>query len=478
MVANIASATATSTHRWFATALALLLLLSAAASVMVETLPLPVIPAFQPMIAAAVVLSGGVTAFLLFGQFVLSGVPSLALLSAAYLFVALMSAVYALIQEGVPSASHEFLASPNSAVWIWYFWHFGQLSFLVAFAVVHARFPRSMLAERKGSLWPLGMVLATSSLAAALTLLATLGEASLPSLIGPAGIGLSYAAIVADCLGLAVFLAITASRTLLQLWLALALLAATLEAALLPHSPVFSLPWYWAGLNGLFAGASVLLVVCHEMTVLYGRLDELNRRLGQLASVDRLSGLPNRRQFDQRLTLEWRRALRDRAAISVAMIDIDWFKLFNDTYGHLQGDQCIRRVAAAIAACARRPADLAARYGGEEFAVIMAGSDETGAEQLAQRIAAAVRAEQIPHEKNAVTGIVTVSVGIATHRPRLGDHKSWLVEAADHALYEAKGTGRNRVVAGQCVPGIVPGVLASRLDDEEDGDDADAAGAG
>jgi len=190
-----------------------------------------------------------------------------------------------------------------------------------------------------------------------------------------------------------------------------------------------------------------------------------------------LSRLANRRLFDQRFSLEWRRAIRERAPISLAMIDIDWFKRFNDTYGHLQGDQCIRRVSAVIGGLARRPSDLVARYGGEEFAVIMGGTDESGAALLAGRIADSIRAERIPHELNEATGTVTVSIGVSTWRPSQGDHRSWLIEAADHALYEAKHAGRNRVLAGRCTPGIVPGVLVAEIGEEE-AEDPEIVGVG
>jgi diguanylate cyclase (GGDEF)-like protein len=473
MVANIASTAAAPAHRWVAAGMALLLLLIAVFAA-TEPISLPVIPAFQEMVAASVGLSGAVIAFLLFGQFMLSGVPSLALLAVCYLFGALMSVAYALIVQGMTPGASDFLADSGSAVWLWSFRHVGQLVLLIAFAAVQVRFPGPVAVGRRNTAQSLSMVLATGLGVMALTLLATVGLPLLPALTGPIGEHLADFVLVTDLVGLGLFVAIARLRTLLQLWLALALLAAAIEALLLPQAPPFSLSWYWAGLNGLFAGAGILFVVCHEMTVLYGRLDELNGRLEQLASIDRLTNLANRRQFDQRLALEWRRARRDRAAISVAMIDIDWFKLFNDTYGHLQGDQCIRRVAAAIAGCARRPTDLAARYGGEEFAVIMA-TGEAEAEQLAQRIATAVRAERISHEKNAATGLVTVSIGVATYQPRLGDHRSWLVEAADNALYAAKEAGRDRVMTGKVVPGIVPGVLAERMGDNEDPDETGMA---
>jgi diguanylate cyclase (GGDEF)-like protein len=462
MVANIASAAAQPAHRWFAAGLAVLLILSALLAWLGGTMALPILPAFQPMIVAAVMLSGAVTAYLLFGQFMLSGVAALALLAAAYQFNALMSGVHLLLLAG----------QPGGAAWTWHFWHFGQLLLLIGFALLQAVAPAATLPGRKHLVWPIGITLASVGVAAALALLAILG-----SPLWRSSDMLAPFAFAATLLGLLLFLAMTGARTLLQLWLAMALLASLLEAALTAVAPPFSLGWYCAGLDGLFAGASLLIAVGHEVTVLYGRLDDLNRRLEQLASIDRLSGLANRRLFDQRFSLEWRRAVRERAPISLAMIDIDWFKRFNDSYGHLQGDQCIRRVSALIAGLARRPSDLVARYGGEEFVVIMGGTDESGAALLAGRIAEAVQAERIPHATNEAAGIVTVSIGISTWRPRQGDHRSWLIEAADHALYAAKHAGRNRVLAGRCTPGVLPGALIAEIGAEE-AEDPEIAGVG
>ncbi|MBL7498795.1 diguanylate cyclase [Frankia sp. CNm7] len=170
-----------------------------------------------------------------------------------------------------------------------------------------------------------------------------------------------------------------------------------------------------------------------------------NERLEQLTVTDQLTGLANRRRLDEVLDAEWRRAGRQAAPIALAMVDVDYFKLYNDHFGHTTGDRCLRRVAACLARNTR-DTDLAARYGGEEFAVVMPGADLAVATRLARHLCTAVTDLAEPHPL-AADGIVTVSVGVTAITPAPGDDKTALVEVADAALYRAKHSGRNRVEA-------------------------------
>jgi len=180
-------------------------------------------------------------------------------------------------------------------------------------------------------------------------------------------------------------------------------------------------------------------------------LAEANRRLKALAGQDGLTGLANRRAFDEALAKEHRRAKREKAALSLVMIDVDHFKVFNDRYGHPAGDDCLRRVAAAIAETVRRPGDVVVRYGGEEFAVLLPDTDEAGAEVIAMRILEAVRGLKIRHEGNA-NGLVTISAGVASLVSAEFDGKpETLVQNADQALYCAKDSGRNTVIPASAV---------------------------
>jgi diguanylate cyclase (GGDEF)-like protein len=169
-------------------------------------------------------------------------------------------------------------------------------------------------------------------------------------------------------------------------------------------------------------------------------------RLRNLSLLDGLTGIANRRRFDQFLEMEWQRCSRNAQPLSLVMGDVDFFKAFNDGYGHGRGDECLRAVARVFAMALRRPADLAARYGGEEFVCVLPETDQEGARIVADQIMAQMEDLALPHAFSAVAGRVTVSVGVATaERPSLGRSWKTLAEEADLHLYEAKRRGRNRV---------------------------------
>ncbi|HEX3990819.1 MAG TPA: diguanylate cyclase [Acetobacteraceae bacterium] len=175
---------------------------------------------------------------------------------------------------------------------------------------------------------------------------------------------------------------------------------------------------------------------------------KLEGKLETLATVDGLTGLANRRRFDERLLEEWGRAYRERTNLSLLMIDLDHFKAYNDQYGHPAGDECLRAVAHVLAAEAKRTTDLAARYGGEEFALLLPNTDAAGCRRIGERVLREIRDLGIAHRLNFPSRIVTASLGGAICRPgveRSAGHAS-LVEAADHALYAAKDHGRNQVM--------------------------------
>lgn len=175
-------------------------------------------------------------------------------------------------------------------------------------------------------------------------------------------------------------------------------------------------------------------------------LGAANRRLEALSITDALTGLANRRRFDEVLAAEWQRAERPEPSLGAAMIDIDHFKLYNDRYGHRAGDLCLRRVAEALEGSIRQGTDLVARYGGEEFALILPDADIAITREVAARACAAVAALRIPNE-GAARGIVTVSIGIAASVPSPRATAEQLIEAADVALYQAKHNGRNQVAS-------------------------------
>jgi diguanylate cyclase (GGDEF)-like protein len=171
----------------------------------------------------------------------------------------------------------------------------------------------------------------------------------------------------------------------------------------------------------------------------------LRDRQTQLALLDGLTGLPNRRSFDATLGREWLRASRGHKPLALAMIDIDHFKAYNDSRGHLQGDDCLKQVAATLAAALVRPADFVARFGGEEFCCILPETSLTDALGVTERLRSHIENLQLPHGSSTVGPVVTISAGVASQFPTPEDDpKTWIGEA-DRLLYLAKQSGRNRV---------------------------------
>ncbi|MFP6798904.1 MAG: diguanylate cyclase [Pseudomonas sp.] len=167
--------------------------------------------------------------------------------------------------------------------------------------------------------------------------------------------------------------------------------------------------------------------------------------LRSFALLDGLTGVANRRKFDEELALDWRQCQREQAALSVILIDVDHFKRYNDRYGHLQGDAGLQAVAKALGSAIRRPYDLLARYGGEEFACVLPNTNLIDAVKIAECMQAAVRALKLEHLDSAVGQVLTVSLGVATIVPTAGTTSATVVAEADRQLYQAKQAGRARV---------------------------------
>jgi len=183
----------------------------------------------------------------------------------------------------------------------------------------------------------------------------------------------------------------------------------------------------------------------HELVQTLKQLETANQLLQHMSATDGLTGVANRRQFDGVLEIEWARASRNRLWLSLILVDIDCFKLYNDTYGHPAGDACLKTVASVLVGSIHRPEDMVARYGGEEFAVMLPGTELAGAAIVAKRIRARVESMEIAHARSEVSPFVTLSLGVAAAIPRKDNTVSALIAVADKALYEAKNEGRNRV---------------------------------
>ena len=207
---------------------------------------------------------------------------------------------------------------------------------------------------------------------------------------------------------------------------------------ILTASPYFGLDGELTGVVGSFKDIT-------ERKEAEAALQDANRELSRMATIDGLTQIANRRHFDACLEQEWRRLQRERLPLALILSDIDFFKHYNDYYGHQLGDDCLWSVAQAIEANVRRPADLAARYGGEEFAVILPNTDLKGGLCVAENIRRAVSELQINHSRSAVAAHVTMSIGISAVVPGGGGSIERLLQTADSALYQAKSEGRNCV---------------------------------
>jgi len=181
-------------------------------------------------------------------------------------------------------------------------------------------------------------------------------------------------------------------------------------------------------------------------------LQNANHKLDRLANLDGLTQIANRRFFDVALDREWKRLQREKGELALILGDVDFFKAYNDNYGHQAGDECLRRLAKVLENSIERPADIAARYGGEEFVLILPNTSIAGAAYLAESIRRSVVDLNIPHAFSSVADVITLSLGVATLVPQRSVTSAMLIALADAALYAAKNQGRNRVVRGSDLP--------------------------
>lgn len=187
----------------------------------------------------------------------------------------------------------------------------------------------------------------------------------------------------------------------------------------------------------------------HRLIAVSHELEKANSELQKLANADGLTGLANRRIIDEYLEKETARSIRSEHPIAVIMIDIDNFKLYNDNYGHIAGDSCLKKVSKVLKNTVRRPEDLVGRYGGEEFCVILPNTDMNGAAFVAERIRAEVEGLKIPHARSSSGSVVTLSIGIASRVPGSKSTATQLLSDADKALYQAKSDGKNQVARAE-----------------------------
>ncbi|AIO70438.1 sensor domain-containing diguanylate cyclase [Burkholderia oklahomensis] len=431
--------------------LALLTLLALVATAPRANLQLPAVGPFLPMCALTVFTTSAIAAFLLGSQFTVMRRPVLGALAGAYAFTAATVALQLLAFPGIFSPTGLLGARPDSAAWIWVFWHGGFPLLVVLALLTRYRLANRLNRTRHVGRWSAALIGGPVALGISLSLVAL--YADLPEPFDPffdnALLAAKPAAIVVWAINLgavAAVLLIGRMRTVLDVWLIVVVLACFTDASLnLLSTGRFSAGWYIARLFSMLTPGILVCALVWEVTMLYRRLFDAHASLVRTAAHDALTMVYNRSYFNEQFEKAFRHAHRHNQPIALVMVDVDHFKHYNDAFGHLQGDTCLVAVAAALSGVANRPNDFVARYGGEEFAVVLPGTDERGAATIAEQVRQSV--ERLRIAADMPPGYVTVSAGYATSSGNPFETPEALVAASDAALYRAKMLGRNVIAA-------------------------------
>jgi len=450
MQATLIQVSATQGQRWAALLAAAVLLCTAGLVLPYSTVQSLFVQPFMPIFATSVVIAEGLTAFLLWTQYRASGRLLFATLAGAYAFTSATAVFHLMIYPNVFSATGLLGASRQTAIWTWLIWRAG-FALLVTFALT-ARFcpPIENRTRRRacGALAIGGAIGVSVALCSA----AIAGRDRLPNLVLGTGayrhltagpVTLSAAAICIAALG--IYARATRLRTLMDLWVSVALLAGVVDVVLtLAAGQRYSVGWYGARIASMVSANAVLWMLMSETSRAYQKLADTHRTLQELSVRDGLTGVFNRAYFDERYPRELAAAIEAGYPLAVLLIDVDHFKDYNDAFGHLAGDECLRRIAHTLTAALPRQTDFVSRYGGEEFVVVLPGRDPLASSATAERLRQWVADMKLP-APSASPGWVTVSIGHASSRSHTDPRAEMLLAGADAALYAAKALGRNRV---------------------------------
>jgi diguanylate cyclase (GGDEF)-like protein len=436
---------ATSFQCYGALAVGLTLVFVALIAVLFGRGPGPVVKPLVPLAAGIWSLADLLTAFLLLAQFYVNGRRFLGLLAVAYAITGLIAWPYLCAFPGLFQTRAPTVADEQISIWLWSIWHCAFPVLIIIANTVDAALGR--VVSRREIRATTGMFASVPIvIVAATATVIILGRHALPHLVVAGHFDPGYRAIFLPAViglnGLACIVLLRPRRlTSLNVCLALAVFSALLDASLNLTSNAYSYAWDASKVITVFTSGVVLFMMLFDIAGIYGRLE-------RVANVDVLTSVANRRAFDQRMNDAFLGARRTGSSLSLLVIDIDFFKRYNDSFGHSGGDECLRGVAKAIAECVTRPLDFVARFGGEEFVVVLPDTPLHGVLTLAERIRSIVAELDVVQEGKAL-GRVTVSIGVSDVRDA--------GRVADRALYEAKRGGRNRVVLGRTDIASTPG---------------------
>ena len=428
-------------QHYCALAIAATLLVAGALALLFGLSQGPEIKPFIPLSATIWSLADLLTAFLLLAQFYVNGRMSFGCLAGAYAFTGFMTWPYLAAFPGIFRAPLS-IGDGQTSIYLWSIWHC-TFPTLIIFAAANTTV-LNRIVSRRMIRFATGFIAATPPIVTGIIAAIIYGcRDKLPHLVIAGHFQPLFQHAFVPCviiLNISACIRLLRSRplTLLALCLALAVFSAAIDASLNLAANGYSYAWDTGKLITVFTGSVVLLMILCDVAGLYNRL-------ARIANVDILTSLQNRRAFEEYFPCLFQGGRRSRSCIGLLMIDIDFFKRYNDSYGHLGGDICLREVARGIAACVTRPLDLVARYGGEEFVVVLPDTPLDGILTLAERIRSVVEQLEIGHDARAF-GRVTVSIGVGYAGVAEDVDPARLFESADSALYEAKESGRNRVI--------------------------------
>ena len=396
---------------------------------------------FLPIAATMWALAEALTAFLLFARFYSTGRLGFGIIGAAYALCSMLTVPYLIAFPRLFRAQDQPLGDQQISTYLWCAWHILFPLFVALGMMMEGR--SVYIARSRGSLAAL-MLAGSVALAVLVSGLVYAARSALPPMIDSDRLLPNFTHIGAPALALANVLACiyvwrrVRPVSTLQAGLTVALLASACDAVLNAFSVSrYSYAWYIGKGESILTASVVLFMLLFELVILY-------RRLRESAAVDALTGLVNRRTFDEQFAWTLGNTRRRAANIAVLMIDIDHFKELNDRFGHSAGDECLRAIGATLRSSLVRAQDLVARYGGEEFVVVLPDTPLDGVAVVAERIRAGVAALDLIHHGTPL-GKITISVGSAFSTSSAVEARA-LFDAADWAMYDAKRRGRNRVV--------------------------------